>query len=278
VFSEHGTRNLDRIPVDERPNERSDDAALLSQLASVCAGGWSVRDLQHVLLAAGLAVAAAIGVLRLYQYQDCVEAHWGDWFYSGAVRASMVLGAGEIVFLSLVVPRLAQRLVVSAGDAASWRFPALLARRLGIVALILLALSAANISASSGGVPRFGSYDWVLMPQLAGAGVALLAASVSILLSSMRGSTAGAGAGTLTVAALPTVIVFARYFRPAWYWASSDPDGYCGSAWLSPLFMFFMSTLPYLPFLAAAVSLVALAAARLAWTLSRQSSGPERTS
>jgi hypothetical protein len=199
-----------------------------------------------------------MGVLRLFRYEDCVEADWSDWFAS-----STVLAAGEIVILSLVVPRLTQNWILRSADAAPSQFPRGPAIRLGVAALVLLAVSAPNLELGA------------LRPQLAAVGVGILAASVSILLWSVRGSMRGAGIGTLIIVVLPWLVGFLR--DPVWP-NHLHYEG-CGSRLYRPLFAYCV-LLPYvyLPFLAAVGSLVALLAAEVISRASGRSADPERTS
>jgi len=253
---------VDSTPADDRPSEHGDDAER-SRHGSAGAGSRSARSrlsalLPSLLVPAILAVAAALGVLRLIRYQDCLEGDWSFCLYCTAWRATAVLAAGEIVFLSLVLPRLTQNWMLAAADAAPSRFPRRPAILLGVAALVLLAVSAPNLEVGA------------LRPQLAAVGVGILAASVSILLWSVRGSIRGAGIGTLLIVVLPWLVGFLR--DPLHY----DP---CGSRLYDPLFRFFV-VLPYifLPVLTAVGSLVALLAAGVISWASGRSAGPERTS
>ena len=258
------------MSIDERPTERGGDAGQVGWRALVGTGSPSTRSRLFLLLAGCLATAAAVGVLRLFQYEDCIEGDGWDFLYDDALRLSYILAAGEIVFLSLVMPRLTQTWVHTAGDAAPARFPGALARRLAIAAGIVLVVSELNMTPGPSAV----------MAQMAAAAVALLAASVSILLWSVRGSMRGAGVATLAMAALPCLVEFAQNPQDLAAAVESHPNHpWCGPALSYPLIIYFvLRPSEYLPFLAAAASLVALLAARLAWRPSRRPAEPERTS
>jgi protein-S-isoprenylcysteine O-methyltransferase Ste14 len=205
-----------------------------------------------------------MGVLRLFRYEDCVEADWSDWFASDAWRASTVLAAGEIVFLSLVVPRLTQNWILRSADAAPSQFPRGPAIRLGVAALVLLAVSAPNLQLGA------------LRPQLAAVGVGILAASVSILLWSVRGSMRGAGIGTLIIVVLPWLVAFAKAAPAGPHWLSNHEA--CGSRLYAPLFYSFVLLPHYLPILPAMASLVALLVAGVMSRASGRSADPEASS